>query len=211
MDNFACEYCEEFEKGIFNRGGKELSNRIIFESPNFLVFPSLGQIVEGYLLIAPKTHYINIKSLPKELLSELDRVKKLVRDILLENYRVPIFFEHGPVSKIKRGGCCIEHAHIHAVPLKANILHELRFFPCQAINNLSDLAEQPTDKPYFFYEDNQEKKYIFEIDDIVPSQYIRKIIAAKVGKPDKWDWRYYPEMDNMQATIVKLSDKLKSQ
>ena len=91
----------------------------MFESDNFVVFPSLGQIVEGYLLIAPKKHYIGVSGIPKELYPELEEVCKKVRNKLSEVYCVPLFFEHGP-HKESKGGCCIDHAHIHAVPVKTD-------------------------------------------------------------------------------------------
>jgi len=175
MDNCNCFF--EFET----------KNRIIYESKNFIVFPSFGQIVEGYLLIVPKNHYISMGSVPVRLYPELKLVYEKVRKILSENYEIPIFFEHGPISKMKKGGCCIDHAHFHAVPVKLDILNELQNnFKCKKIKSFLDLKKQfLKGKPYLYYESNLKEKYLFEIPDIIPSQYIRRIIAKKINQLDK--------------------------
>src|SRR3989344_6771630 len=117
-----CQYCSEFEIGHLDFNGKNLGNRMLFETDNFVVFPTIGQIVEGYSLIASKLHYTGMGHIPLELHAELESVKNKVRKVLTDNYRNPLFFEHGPASRAKKGGCCIEHAHFHAVPVNLDIV-----------------------------------------------------------------------------------------
>lgn len=198
-----CPYCDEFEKG------SKYGNKILYESNNFVVFPSLGQIVEGYLLIAPKKHLIATGEIPTELYPELNSVYQKVKKVLSDVYESPLFFEHGPISQNKRGGCCIEHAHFHAVPVKVDILEDLaKHFKYKGIKTFSGIRKQfKKGVPYFYYESNLGKRYLFEIPEIVPSQYIRKIIAYKIGKPERWDWRICLGLDELSKTIKKLKDK----
>ena len=56
--------------------------------------------------------------------------------------------------------------------------------------------------PYYFYESSSGKRYLFQVPDIVPSQYIRKIIAAKIGKPERWDWRVCLGIDEMIPKVI---------
>lgn len=204
-----CPYCDEFEKGFFETQNQNYGNRILFESDNFVVFPSLGQIVEGYLLIASKKHYIGMGQIPKELYTELDSVCQKVRQVLLDTYGTPLFFEHGSTSERKKGGCCITHAHIHAIPVQIDVLPELaKHFKYKKIKTFNSLKEQ-FDKgvSYFFYESNSAERYLFEVPDIVPSQYIRQIISTKIGKPERWDWRTCFGISELLRTIDSLKDK----
>jgi len=204
-----CPYCNEFEKGSFEIQDKNYGNRILFESDNFIVFPSLGQIVEGYLLIASKKHYIGMGQVPHELYSELNSVHQKVRQVLSEAYESPLFFEHGPTSEKEKGGCCVTHAHFHAVPVQVDILSDLaKYFKYQKIETFDSLKKQFDKRvPYFFYESNLKEKYLFEVPEIVPSQYVRQIIAFKIGKPEKWDWKTYYGIDELLKTLEKLKDK----
>lgn len=206
---FSCQYCEEFESGKLEINGQDLGNRIIFESDNFVVVPSLGQIVEGYLLIISKKHYTSIGEIPPGLHDELDTVCQKVRKILFDSYGMPLFFEHGPSCKRQKGGSCIDHAHLHVVPVQIDILPELsKHFRYKIIKSFDALKKQ-FDKgvSYFFYESNLRERYLFEVSEIVPSQYIRQIIASKIGKPERWDWRSCFGINELLKTIERLKNK----
>lgn len=205
----SCPYCDALEKGFFEVQNQNYGNRILFESDNFVVFPSLGQIVEGYLLITSKKHYIGIGNVPSGQYPELDSICQRVRRVLTDAYETPLFFEHGSISQTRKGGCCIDHAHIHAVPVKVDILQELaKHFGYHQIENFDALKNQfKKGVPYFFYESNFGERYLFEVPEIVPSQYIQQVIAQKIRKPERWDWRMYFGIDELLGTIDKLKDK----
>jgi diadenosine tetraphosphate (Ap4A) HIT family hydrolase len=200
-----CPYCDEFENGFFELWNRNYGSRILYETENFVVFPSLGQIVEGYLLIASKKHYVGMGQVPKELHPELEMVCQKVRSVLSEKYRTPLFFVHGSVSESKKGDCCIAHAHIHAVPVQVDVLSELaKNFRYNMIKTFDSLKEQfDQGMPYLFYESNSGERYLVEAP-IVPSQLIRQIIAVKIGKPERWDWRQHYGTRELLRTVDKL-------
>ncbi|PIN86973.1 hypothetical protein COV19_02155 [Candidatus Woesearchaeota archaeon CG10_big_fil_rev_8_21_14_0_10_44_13] len=204
-----CPYCGEFEKGTFQLNGGDFGSRMLLESENFLVFPTLGQIVEGYLLIASKKHYIGIGEVPSGFYPELEEVQKTVKNVLTENYSAPLFFEHGPTSETRKGGCCIEHAHMHAVPVRIDILDDIKqHFECRRISSLSELKENyARGMSYLFLETGSGERYVFDVPEVFPSQYIRQLIAVKLGKPERWDWRTCWGLDEMVRTIDKLKEK----
>jgi len=200
VDN--CEFCSEFERGYFGVCGIE--NRVLYESDNFVVFPSLGQIVEGYLLITSKAHYVSMGVIPEQLHAELESVEDKVRTVLRRVYANPLFFEHGPDSERRCAGNCIDHAHFHCVPVDIELIEELsKDFPYEQIFSFRELRNHNSHIPYFFVEKNGQR-YIFDIDHDIPSQYIRKIIADKIGKPERRDWAVYPGFNEMKRTIKKL-------
>ena len=163
---------------------KESENKqdIIYESENFFVKPALGQIgIEGYLLICSKKCFLGLGQLPEYLFPELENVKKITRIILSKHYTEPIFFEHGVVDFNKKGGCCIFHAHLHAVPLDIDIFSDIsREFYGRDIEKQLEVKEAYEKKmEYIYYENQRCSKFLFELDRPAPSQYIRQIIAVK--------------------------------
>lgn len=202
-----CAFCNDLHRG--ESAQESIANRILHETENFLVFPSLGQIVEGYLLIASKAHYISIGAMPSGLYDEFDGMKEKVKKVLTENYSVPLFFEHGAASKYKRAGCCIEHMHLHAVPVQMNITDFLaEHFEHIRINSYESLKEAyKKEISYLYVEDNDGERHLFPVREAVPSQYIRKVIASRLGMPERWDWRVYQGMEEIKNTLKKLNGK----
>jgi len=206
-----CVYCEELKRKSLEFKNENHGNRILFENENFIVFPSVGQFVGGYLLIAPKQHCTGIGGIPSERYIELEQIKRKVREVLTKHYQKPIFFEHGCVEERKRAGCCVDHAHLHCVPVPEGIdlLKDItKHFAKKEIQNYSELKKQFKKKiPYLFYENQDGKKYLFELQEPIPSQWLRQILAVKLGISEKWDWRQYPELETLGQTVKRLNGK----
>ena len=66
-----CVFCEEFQCQSFILKNEDFGNRVLYETENFKVLPGLGHIMEGYLLIVSKDHYISVGELPGKLFKEL--------------------------------------------------------------------------------------------------------------------------------------------
>ena len=207
----SCVFCQSRHETFANTPefkrlvGDKIDSRILFETENFVVFPTVGQIVEGYLLIMPKTHVSAISNLDSKLLDELEYVYSQVRSILKEHYAEPIFFEHGVCrSEYQFNGCCVDHAHIHAVPAHVNISDNLKKeYKYTKINNVSDLGKYDGTN-YLYIDDISGDKLILEANEI-PSQLIRYLIADALNTPEKGDWSLYTGKDEMINTINKLS------
>ena len=151
MKRSACEFCKEKPNGKYP----------LLESNYFYVIPSLGQIVTGYLLICTQQHFISLSQTPENYFSELKEVQDRVRKVLTQSYKQPIFFEHGAV-KVRQGVCCIDHAHLHCVPLGKDILKDItNFFPVRKIKDISELMEQQEKQaPYIYYESLDQTQYV---------------------------------------------------
>ena len=91
----------------------------IVETKNFYVVTALGQFVEGYVLICTKNHYLNMGALDNNMANELHILKEKVTKMFQEIYnKKAIFFEHGAASRKNSEGTCVDHAHLHAIPLE---------------------------------------------------------------------------------------------
>lgn len=204
MNDQNCLFC----KNIPNTSDSidSIKKRILFESDNFIIFPTLGQFTEGYLLIASKTHYRSSAFLPKNIFEELETLTRETRKILHDKYGPIILFEHGSLNAIQSGGCCIDHFHFHILPFNGDISSHLNDFPKKQIYYLKEIKNQvDTSLAYLFYENNYSQKFIYNVG-VIPSQYLRKIISQEIGKSGLWDWRIHPEIENLKNTYSNLKN-----
>jgi diadenosine tetraphosphate (Ap4A) HIT family hydrolase len=204
-----CEFCDEFSGGTRNafvdRYQDDAGDRTIFETKGFKVVPSLGQFVQGYLLMIPKEHRCALADLPAESLRELEQLKTALIGALRSKYGGYVLFEHGARTE-NSGGCGISHAHLHAVPLpvEQDPLEALRAsFRHQEISRISEIRNIPPECSYLYYEDVRGGCHVF-YPAFLPSQFMRRLIAERLGL-ERWDWRSSGREDSVLATRSDVS------
>jgi len=165
---------------------------ILYQTPNFIVVPDIAPIVEGHLLIISKKHYPCYGKLEQNYFHELIELKEKISKFLARHYQNPLFFEHGPAVS-KHAGCCIDHAHLHCLPinidLTSSIYHKLHKIRINSIEEICKYSVQNIS--YLYYETNKKDKFIYPLSgdfSVLPSQYLRKVIASKLNLP-QWNWR----------------------
>lgn len=206
MQDLKCVFCEQYKNGCLVIGKRRIKDYILHETPNFLVFPSVGPLVEGHLLIVPKKHCYSIAGLPPDFYEELEALVKSVGQLLTKEYCKPIFFEHGTVSSLANGGTSIDHAHLHALPLNLGLTQILnKKFAKKEIVFLKELKKFFKDeKPYLFFQTPSGQRFCYEVQGRLESQYLRKIIAENIGRSRYWNWRYYPRTKCFLKTLKQL-------
>jgi len=210
-----CDFCSELSGNSDNSFGRIyaelLGNRILSRSSQFVVIPSLGQIVEGYLLVVPINHFTALGDLSDTLLQEFAATCERVGRTLKSQYGPYIFFEHGTRSE-GMGGCGIYHAHLHAVPLAevSDPIETLKKrFPYMELSDLSEISKRGAElSSYLFYQDSHGRLYLFDSGPL-PSQFMRKLLADSLGTRD-WDWRIAGTEERLLSTVRRLSEHLKS-
>ena len=208
MDNeqLICDFCIKFSNEINLNQRHSVFDNVLWENNDFIIVPTRGCIVEGYLLIIPKHHYYGMASLPQDKIADLTKIKNQVRQYLTNHFTAPIFFEHGPICRTtNRAGSCLDHAHLHCVPVQHDFLKLLRnSHQLKALDNFEELAMESTmNRSYMYYENQGGLKFVFS-DINVPSQYMRRLIAKTIGIPNKWDWAVFPFEKHAQSTIKTL-------
>lgn len=204
-----CDFCREFrddpENTFSKLYGETLPRRTLFRSSRFAVVPSLGQIVDGYLLVLPVNHFVTISDLPSNLIGEFAMLVTEVRRIVTSVYGPCIMFEHGARSA-SAGGCGIYHAHAHVVPLSGMrdpICQLKASFRHARLPRLTDIPEQSYHLgSYLLCEDSAQSTYLFDAGKL-PSQYMRKLLADKLGEPE-WDWRLMGQEHRLLSTYNQL-------
>jgi ATP adenylyltransferase len=202
-----CELCVEF----LSRVCPFLSpprNRFLFESDDFLVFPSLGSFVEGYLLVCPRSHKPSLAGLDGPSILRLGELLDHTKRIVEAAYGSVIMFEHGMASCERRAGGCIDHAHLHIVPADIDLTTILsQRFPSRQLSDLSDLLRWE-ERPYLLFQ-KDDRRLVCDVPDNLPSQFIRRHIASALDLEDRWDWGAYLGIAEMENTMQKLSKPFK--
>ena len=209
-----CDFCSEFAGGHNNQFSKRyrglLESRILHSTNHLRVFPTLGQLTEGHLLIAPLFHSESFSILSAEALDEAERLVASFRRELTASYGASVIaFEHG-IRSIEAGGCGISHAHMHVLPYTddGGITAALSAqFKLQGISRLHDIeATLPAGYSYLFYENNQAQRFVCHVKSI-PSQFMRKLTADHMLNPH-WDWRERQVEQSLLETVGRFQPNL---
>lgn len=198
-----CPFC--------NIDKNKIENTIIEETDNFYIIPTVGSLVDGYLLIVSKEHLNSMSELDKSKNNEYKYIIEKYRTIFKQIYgKYPILFEHGtPLIKDRMKASSVIHAHTHIVNHnylnEQRIINDLNF---QKINSLQNISNK---KNYIKYINPKGICYVtYKFDSI--SQIMRLLIADDLKYKDKFDWRKEPFIENINLTISKIksfNDKIK--
>jgi diadenosine tetraphosphate (Ap4A) HIT family hydrolase len=189
---------------------KEPWNKVIHETPSFVVTPTVGALKEGWTLIISKRHVPAIGALTEEELAELSDLVINARGVTRSIYGSAVIFEHGPACEGTSFGCGVDHAHLHVVPLKIALRplveKELKSAVIwETMANIRNLSKIHLEKKSYLYILENDREYgIVACLRNIPSQLMRLIIAKSLGIPELYDYRKYRFRNNVIATLDRL-------
>jgi len=216
MSNLSrCSICAEFngraskENLFWTKGRHELEwpTRILYSTGRWVIMPTIGPLKEGHLLVASYEHKLSVGYCSSDEILNLEVLLGDISEVLNNTYNEQILiFEHGPVSALRKGGCCVDHAHVHILPHSSSCLKELENnFYLKNIDSLTSLRYAFNDQmPYLYYNGSEDGKYLIKSDRI-PSQYLRKVIARDIDAPQIWNWRSNPRWETIDKTLRRLN------
>lgn len=202
----SCKYCN------FIQGNSSLVyDKIIDETENFVVVPTLGSLLPGWQLICPKKHYLNTTMLTRDEKLEFNKLLAERVEATIDLYQKKVvIFEHGAVVNNSLVGCGIDHAHVHVVPVDFDLLEAVRLdeksFSSIQTNNIFDFYLNNTieDKPYWVCSVLGEET-LFTSDMKVTSQFFRKVIAKELNKERYFDYKKFSYVENAVKTVADFS------
>ncbi len=187
------------------QGPGEAWNRPLLESKNFVVLPSLGALVEGWLLLVPKNHYICMGAIPDEFAVELQTIKGILCSALHQTYGEVCVFEHGPNRANLNIGCGVDHAHLHFLPLSFNLASAVSPFLPEEIfwseANLEKCRDAYLHGSDYLYLEQPIGRGRIATHNSFGSQLFRRAIASQIGAINQFNWREFPQFQNVYATI----------
>ncbi|HLD34219.1 MAG TPA: HIT domain-containing protein [Candidatus Nanoarchaeia archaeon] len=203
--------------------------RTVYRTDNFFVIPSIGPLQPGHLLVQPKDHVLGYGQLDPALDKELSHVIDTTKRVLAEVYGKEVFtFEHGPRvchdTQEIRGGGCMDHAHLHLVPLGKHDDAVLDAIAVDMVRRLQTYDHFRADRTegldimreiviegktsYMLTETSNGARVVFRVSRPVPSQYIRRQIGEALSfAPGEYDWAAVPREDIVEQTIELLLGK----
>lgn len=201
--NVHCPYCSSF---LADRSSRAPYDIVLTQTKNFVVVPTRGSLIEGWLLIVPKRHILSLAQL---CVAERHEFESLVGDVSARVGHLwgvpPTLFEHGASYNGDLIGCGVNHAHLHMAPLD--------FFLSTAIarsdanigcswKSAGGGASIPIPydhwESYLFYQEPNNYARIAYPEAKI-SQYFRRVIAAHLGMPERYDYKqhaFYTQVDH---------------
>lgn len=200
----ACRFCEYLKSA----GDNEPINTPWLLNNEFGALISIGALVPGWTLVCPVNHQINMSNqYEKDAFWE---IASKVHEVLRQAYGEIRIFEHGAQFDQSATGCGANHAHLHFVPLDFSLATEamafdeaLKWEPCL----LSEIEIHTSGREYLFVADhfNENKTPGFlSLLNVETSQFFRKVIAHRLGKPEFYDYRKYSMLDIGGASLKHL-------
>jgi diadenosine tetraphosphate (Ap4A) HIT family hydrolase len=200
----ACSLCHKI-----SASSAQFWNVPLFESSSLTVVPSVGALVEGWLLIVPKTHAISSGALPKHLARDLYTMTRFVYESVSFIYGTACIFEHGAVARGRAVGCGVDHAHVHVAPVECDLVAavsplsptEVRWRDADMVESCREAFEAGDD--YLYVEQALSQGKIAQ-GPLFGSQLFRRAIAANAGVEEQFNWRDFPQIPTVEATVKKL-------
>lgn len=195
--NNNCCICDEIKTGLLSTTLYKyypIQNRFCFESKDFIVVPSVSPLNAGHILIFTKEHNSSMMSLSNPTKIQLFELVDQMYNNVQKHFGSPIIFEHGANDPADQG-CGVNHAHIHILPLEASIrcevMEEIKgsYLPDNWGNIQELLSGDNISSSYLLYGEDTDNMFFYN-SGIIPSQSIRRIISAKLGK-SQWNWKEY--------------------
>jgi ATP adenylyltransferase len=204
-----CIYCENIFS-IPSRSAGDLHNCALFESEHFVAVPTVGSLVEGWLLVITKDHYLCMGAMPQGMFEELDRFKHLVARAVEDCYGPVAIFEHGPSEPKQVVGCGIDHAHLHIVPVDCDLVRGLRDVMAvdlrwAEVDGVWDTSESYIAGLEYLYVEQPLGRARLTSSRGFESQVFRQVVARHIGTPDRYDWKLYGGAENVRRTVDRLA------
>lgn len=189
----------------------ELSDeQILLRGDDFYLCAPRGQLVEGYLVIAPYRCVGCLALLPRERFIEVQRMKNIVSAFYADTYHVTeaVFYEQG------RGGGGSEaktfplHAHLCSLPLIPDVDSLLtESYAGRSLDDIRELSEG-VEGPYVYVETRTTSRLYFASDEqtrvALERMRLKPIIAALIGMPERGHWRDYPGDEELARLIERF-------
>jgi ATP adenylyltransferase len=192
---------------------RDLWDKPIFESQSFFTLPTVGALLEGWLLVLPKFPTLSFANISTKQFDELETFLEKIIPKLWGNYGPVALFEHGPSARGSALGCGVDYAHLHLVPTDID-LHEgarrllpnIHWEPVKELREIRQFFDSPGG--YWFVQQTfgSDPCFVGRCTEGLPlNQLFRRVIANGIGRPEAYDWKVELGVKNISATVHALT------
>jgi ATP adenylyltransferase len=181
----------------------DLSLRSIAEA---IAIPTIGAIVPNWVLAVPRMCAMSMADLAPDLRR---KILRFGQELAFE-MRGPggaFFFEHGARVSGDVVGCGVDQAHLHVLVTGLDLLSlalaDREVFWMEA--DVLDPWRSVGGSEYLFIQAS-EQAYVGH-PRTSQSQYFRRLIARAAGVPSQWDYRVWPNYENVRRTYGRFGSR----
>lgn len=104
-------------------------------------------------------------------------------------------------------GCCLEHAHLHILPLPDSVDDDLGLgFKEERLDHFEELGGYASRSiSYLLYLNREDHLLAYHVDENLPSQFLRREFCQRLGALDHWDWAVFPFRDAILRFLERYS------
>lgn len=211
------EIVEEFDGcrlcwALSESGQRHAWNAVLWGSDEFVLMPTLGAFLDGWVLFTSRAHVLSAALLPEPQLASLQlQLEDVIRSLGVFR-RTWAVFEHGSTKCTGPSGCCVEHLHFHLVALDWDLAASVGAalsVPTRGMDALQELAGTVgrLGTNYIMVR-NPDGQYFCLLAEVIPSQLVRQILAAHSHRSGHWDWRRHPLVEQTIAGAARIQAAL---
>lgn len=198
-----------FSKILSAHPDRALFDTVLARGHDWVVAPTLGAIIPGWLLLIPTEEQLNFRewsSNSNSTRNPSELVEKVCDQLALDKSK-SMWFEHGPEHDGSIVGCGVDYAHIHILIDPPFSFDQFCDEASREVNlNWTTVASSEVygglsaTKSYLVACSQNVGLFAENVEEI-GSQFFRKVIAGLVGASQEWNYREFPNIENVQATI----------
>ncbi len=181
-------------------------NSILYNTETYALIPALGALVPRYVMLVAKDHCNSAATLPSGKLEILGQHLDDVIALLKRKFPSSewVVFEHGTTLQCGVKACCVDHLHLHLVPIGMDLAAELsRRLQCEPrhLGSLTELEQLNGETANYIYLRNPDNKSYVFTPESYSSQLVRQVIATRVGRENTWNWMHHPMEESTVQTL----------
>jgi len=193
-----CPFCPNDRFHLRRCLGLPGPGSVLLANPEAFIFPDVAPLMIGHMLVVTGKHYLNIGTLHPPTLSSVLELQRHVSHFYQDVYGVAgVFCEHGP-QRSGEAGSCIDHAHLHCLPLDRRLVDSVEQILTPGVSALLEElpGTVPLDKSYIYFQHGLETGRLYTAA-VLPSQFCRQATAALLGLSS---WRWQDRMRQKEAS-----------
>jgi ATP adenylyltransferase len=192
---------------LLSGSANALHDRPLLARSAWVVAPTVGAIVPGWLLIIPRAPALSFKAWSRMSGQQPEALVQDVQDHLGLDPNEVLWFEHGPNVEGTTIGCGLDHAHIHVLIRPSfsfdafrELAREMSALRWEEGSWELGYSTLQVGKSYFIAGSGDQLIKSTDVES-AGSEFFRRVVAAAAGVEVQWNYRQFPQLENVASTI----------